>query len=71
MEQSTIYELEDELIPSDKWDKELLSHFPEHIQESLSGDKPVMLGLGYREDVGYFCLAAGQGPHLIWNEKKV
>ncbi len=75
------FELEKHLIPPDKWDKDLISKFPENLRDEIEynirwsngeeKDMPHPIGLGFREDIGYFMIGCGQGPFIIWSEKEI
>ena len=77
-ENLNVYELEQHLIKFDRWRK-ILKYYPQDIQgeaeyiirweQGLEKHMPHPLGLGYREDIGYFALATEQGPFIMWAEK--
>jgi len=63
-----VFSLEKHLI-APPWSDELLSHFPEDIRtEAKNNGGPI--GLGFHKDYGHFALGCGQGPFIIWVEKK-
>jgi len=65
-----IWDLEYSLIPASNWTPTILSKFPENIQDHLNlhyNDGPI--GIGWHEEVGWYCLASGQGPFVVWNER--
>jgi len=76
-----VFELEGHLIPPNMWDEDLVLKFPEKLREEIrysirwsngeEKDMPHSIGLGFRDDVGYFMLACGQGPFIVWIEKEV
>jgi hypothetical protein len=62
-------ELEQYLIVPDSWDK-ILHHIPNELHEEIRNDgRGYSIGVGYREDTGWFVLACGQGPCIIWMER--
>jgi len=78
------WELEKDLIPSEDWTDEVIAHYPKGIQEELKVLRagppwkqdsqgrtllPHPTGVGFREDVGWFCIGCGQGPFIIWLEE--
>lgn len=72
------FSLEKHMMSSEKWEGHL-HHFPDDVrkeleynmrwQNGLEKDMPHPIGIGYREDVGWFCLGSGQGPFIIWKKK--
>ena len=69
MQNAMAQKLEPFLIPIAKWNKgEIARIIPDKIREQITDflirKSPV--GVGKREDVGYFVLGTGQEPFVIW-----
>lgn len=60
-----VFKLEKHLISPEKWTDEIIGIFPKEIQEDLRA-KDYPIGIGYYEETGWFCLASGQGPYIVW-----
>lgn len=68
MDMPNIHELERHMIPPDAWSGYILSKFPKDVQDELVS-KTSPMGIGHHNEIGWYCLGAGQGPFLIWAEK--
>ncbi len=74
----SVFELEHYLLPYERW-VEHKDNLPNNIWNLIANHIAAIdhwgggcvepMGLGYREDVGYFLLGAGQGPSVIWMQK--
>ena len=74
----SIFELEHYMFPYERW-VEHKDNLPDNVWNMIANHISAIdhwgagcvepMGLGYREDVGYFLLGAGQGPGVIWVEK--
>jgi hypothetical protein len=62
--------LERDLISPEKW-QQLYNEMPNECREIVDNhsfdDGPI--GIGRNEIYGWFILASGQGPFLVWKEK--
>ena len=76
MEQKyTFRDLEKCLIPFHDWEKHK-DNIPIERWNDINEEGGGPIGLGYKEDIGYFIMFSGQGPCLGWmeheeNRKKV
>lgn len=63
--------LEKFLIPPEKWNG-LYAGMPDYCKKVIDilQENSDCIGIGWCEEVGWFVLGAGQGPHIIWQEKK-
>jgi hypothetical protein len=71
--QEMAYSLEPFLIPIAEWNKsEIARIIPEDVRDGITDDirNGCPVGVGCREDVGYFVLGTGQGPFIIWIENE-
>lgn len=68
-----VFELEKSLIPSENWNARYKDMHPkcqdlvrEMELDPFSQGGPI--GIGFREDTGWFILCSGQGPFIHWIE---
>lgn len=62
-----LFELESSLIDPDLW-KKLYDRMPQPCKEVVDNREPCSIGIGYRDDTGWFIMFSGQGPGLGWIE---
>lgn len=62
-------ELEDHLIPPAEW-KDRYAEMPSECKKYVDhpDQEGVSIGIGYKEDKGWFVLVSGQGPFVEWQE---
>lgn len=60
-------ELEDHLIPPAEW-KDRYEEMPLECKKIVDDDEDIPIGIGYKEGKGWFVLASGQGPFVVWQE---
>ena len=69
MDKYNIHTFEKFLIPSEYWTDAMLGNFPDEIKRELQQNEYPM-GIGHHNEVGWFCLGAGQGPFWVWTQKE-
>ena len=65
-----VCKLEDDLISPKKW-KELYDEMPPECKRQVDGPNHYPTGIGRNEELGWFVMATGQGPILMWSEKEM
>jgi len=78
--ESLAFKLEKHLTPFEQWTDEMISNFPQDVQDELNyiirwsrGEEkhmPHPTGIGHHPEYGWFCIGAGQGPFIIWVENE-
>ena len=64
----SIFELEESLIPFEQWEPRL-DEMPQECRDVVADIEPGV-GIGHRDDTGWFVLCSGQGPFLHWMQNK-
>ena len=66
--QTKVFSLEGNLINPNKWEEHKNNVPPE--KWALLHDESGPIGLGFTPETGYYIIASGQGPFVVWMEKE-
>ncbi|MGD9156858.1 MAG: hypothetical protein PVG39_00490 [Desulfobacteraceae bacterium] len=61
-------ELEKIMLPSELW-KHFYDIMPKECKEVVDNSEP-LIGIGRHKKIGWYIVGSGQGPCLLWSEKK-